>query len=549
MRAGMTNSSYKSERAQRGDSRPAASHRAPGKSSAVGTESGPKRRPTSPERTLSAQSLGPGAETAPRHGAGAFNILPVLFLVLAVAACTPKPPPVTDCRTTGCPEGSTCQLNGSTWACVPDPNAVPPIGVAASPELLLRTEGAHVVGEPVFMAVQCCTSMPAQAGTKPVLRRPMKLRVGGAEVNTRWPLASEAWQDYAHSFGANMFAFRINAWKGIPDLESEWADVGGPFLPDMTPNPAFWEKARAQANHARLNRDRVEVVWDSWYCKWAQWGEPYLYLSAEDIAACGIRPSPGVEKVWRETVRQLGCFGNVIWRSDNEGDQIQGARREWYEWWLQITNDAEQQNPCLMPDGSRVPFVHMKGTNAVLARSLPFDYLTTHARAPLLGPLDGQRWSMNDERNKAFTPDEEASNFQVARDCGQAWAFWADDMSEADYMMTFNLFKVIAHGGRVGCVLPPADDEKWVGVVDDARTPQTLAWLNEAKAAVGDPTALPGATVWDRGLLALTLVAQQVRRGGHCASGPWADAVAIQAPDGRVAHCLSRHAAAAPGKG
>lgn len=374
--------------------------------------------------------------------------------------------------------------------------------------------------------------MPAQAGKKLALRRPMKLRVKAAEVNTRWPLASIAWQNYAHSYGANMFAFRINAWKGTPELESEWADLGGPFLPNMEPNPAFWQEARAQANHARLNGDRVEVTFDTWYCKWAQWGEPYLFLSPEDIAACGIYPSPGVEKVWRYTVQQLGCFGNVIFSVDNEGGQIQGSKRDWYLWMHYLVHDEQEKNPCKMPDGSSVPFVHMVGTNTEFAYDGPFDYVTTHSRAPLTGPLSG-KFTINNERNPAFAPEEEAGYFEQARKAGQAWAFWADDMSAADYTRTLQLFKAVVDGGSAGCVAPPADDPKWQGVVDASRVPQTLGWLNGAKAVVGDPRLLPGATVWDRGLLALKLVAEELRKQGHCSGGPWADANVIQAPDGR----------------
>ncbi len=413
----------------------------------------------------------------------------------------------------------------------PTPNPIPEAGVGVKPEMLLRVNGTNVLGEPVFMAIQCCTATPLGAkDSRPPYRKPKPLTLNGLEINSRWPLISKPVMDFFHSYHANMFAFRINAWKG--ELETEWSDIGGPFNPDLTPNPRFWQEARDLTNYAASINSRVEVTFDTWYCKWAQWGEPYLYLSPEDIASCGIKASPQIEAIWRYTIKQLGCFGNTIFSVDNEGGEIQGSKRDWYLWMHYLVHDEQEKSPCLMPDGSKIPFVHMVGTNTEFAYDGPFDYVTTHSRGPLTNPLAG-KFTINNERNPAFTPDEEAGYFEQARKINQSWAFWADDMSEVDYKRTLELFRGIVEGSSAGCVAPPPDDPKWVGVVDDSRIPQTLSWLNAAKAIVGDPTKLPGATVWDRGLLALELVAKELRKQGHCAGGPWADANVIQAPDGR----------------
>lgn len=69
------------------------------------------------------------------------------------------------------------------------------------------------------------------------------------------------------------------------------------------------------------------------------------------------------------------------------------------------------------------------------------------------------------------------------------------------------------------CEIPSADDPGWVGL-DDART--TRDQLEAAKAEVGDRTGKDP-------LETLALLAQAVVDAGGCASGPWADEVAILA--------------------
>ena len=405
--------------------------------------------------------------------------------------------------------------------------------------MLLRTEGARLAGDvQAFGAIQCCAQfMQAKRGQLQPPPRPMKLRLpklyhgqrlgsdfvasAAVAVNTRWPLASEEWQDFAHSFGANIFHFRFAPWYGDADHESEWGDLGGPMLgagPDF--NPAFWAKARVLAYHALEQGSYVEVVpMDTWYGKVCQWGTQPCAMLPEDVDAIGRRPSPGQERFIRKVVEELGCFGNVIWATDNEGGEIQGTTRAWYEWVRTVIRDEEQRSGC--------GFVHMIGIDTPQFADGPFDYASTHERAALTQPIAG-KWSINNERNPAFSPEQEAANFKTARDVGLAYFYWRAEMSDAEQLQTLGLFRDVVNGAQTGCFAPDPDDPKWVWTGDGTGVPQATIWLNEAKAIVGDPKLMPGATVWDRALEAMRRLGVEIRKAGHCASGPWKDAVVVK---------------------
>ncbi len=399
-----------------------------------------------------------------------------------------------------------------TVACAgpPGPSDLPPPGVPVSPGLLLRQANArlHLLGTgapfDAFMAVQCCREAPAEVG------------------NSRWPLASESWMDYAGQYGANLFHFRLGPFFGDAEHESEWADVGGAYLtPGGAFNPAFWAKVRALVWYAYQRGAYVEVnPIDTWYCKHAQWGDQAMPWPSEDVEACGRRASAEQERFLRHTVAQLGCFPNLIWLDGNEVDQISGYSPTWTQWVQSVVRDEEVRSGC--------GFVHLFGTNAAGNASAvgSVDYVATHAKAPLLEPIGG-RWTINNERNPAFTPDTEASYFAQARAAGLAWAFWRAGMSEAEMVDTLSQFRAVAQGGDVGCHIPADDAEGWrfVGAAASVRPSQTLSWVLAAEAAVGDRTGQPPTQT-------LALVAAELRRMGYCASGPWGDAVGVLAPDG-----------------
>jgi hypothetical protein len=422
-------------------------------------------------------------------------ILSLGLVALAACSVNPKPKPP-----------------GPTPTPTPEP---PPVSAIKYPELELRTDGVSLTrgGLPflAFGAVQCCMDAPEGE-------------------NWRWPLASASWMDYTK---ANLFHFRIMSWYGDAEHESAWADVGGPYLgngPDF--NPAFWNSVVELTNDAGKRKANVEVALDTWYCKTCQWGTQPCAWPQEDIDACGRRPSAGQERLIRKYVSEVGCFANVIWLTDNEGGEIQGTKREWYDWVRNVIRDEEQKTGCGV--------VHLIGTNNTDFCDGPFDYCVTHDRNALLEPIAGKH-SANNERNPGFSVDEEFSNFKRARDRGLNYWYWRAEQKKPEMDQTLALFR--GEGSVVpGCFAPPAEDPKWVvppqaGSVGDSMKPQ----VDAAKAAVGDRCGFIGPCEGGPGEpeghhcqqnVTLGLIAAELRKQNLCASGPWADAVAVRNPQG-----------------
>lgn len=406
----------------------------------------------------------------------------------------------------GCPSGPTPPTPPPPTP--PPTDGTPPKGTPVASEMLLRQEAARLHdlnGKPfqAFMAVPCCMTPPPQV------------------ENSRWPLASEEWMDYTRDFGANMFHFRMGPFYGDAEHESEWADIGGAYIgsgPEF--NQAFFDKVRDMTYHALKFGAYVEVnTIDTWYCKHAasNWGDQQMPWPQADIDACGIAMTPVQERFIRKTVEELGCFGNVVWLTDNEGDQINGAQRGWYEDTVKIIRDEELKSGC--------GFVHMIGTNSQY-RDVA-DYVAVHSRAPVTGPIEG-RWTINNERNPEFVPAQEEAYFRQAREAGQAWAFWRAGMSDEAAEDTLNRFKnVVAGGGGgtpIGC-FPPPDGDGWGLPVDAGhRACQRCDVINEAKTKMASPCGNdPSAS--------LEAFGATLRSMGYCA-GKMNDAVFLKAPDG-----------------
>jgi hypothetical protein len=425
--------------------------------------------------------------------------------------------------------GASCPPPTPTPTPTPTP---PPPGGPQYLELLVRTSGTRLLrgGAPFlpFGAIQCCVqfSTPDSVATDKRPRRPAAFKIKGVPQNSRWPLASESWMDYTGERGANFYHFRFAPWYGDAEHESEWADIGGPMLGDGPEfNPAFWAKARELTNHAGRRRANVEaVVYDTWYGKTCQQGTQPCALPQSDIDAVGRRPSPGQERFIRKVVQELGCFGNVIWITDNEGGNIQGTTREWYEWVRNVVRDEEQKSGC--------GIVHLVGTNNTDFASGPYDYVATHERAALVVPISGKH-TENNERNPEFSPEWEQANFCRARERGLHYWFWRAGMDDATFEQTLSLFGS-GCGPQVGCFVPAHDDPKWLEppVPHGGRTPQMLDELRAAQQVVGNRClAAPDHGPQNE---TLALLAAELRSKGYCATAPWPDAVAIAAPDGWV---------------
>jgi len=355
---------------------------------------------------------------------------------------------------------------------VVDPNAVPPKGQPVALNLLLRPAPGgrfQMDGKPFnwFQAIQCC------GGAGAVL---------GDTVNTRWPLASEEWMDYSAKMGANAFHFRLGPFYGNDAYESEWSDIGGPMLTPGGPwNGKFWDKARALAWHAaKLNAIVEVVVIDTWYCKHAasSWGDQQMPWPQSDIDACGVSMTPVQEAFIRKAVDEFGGFGNVIWSVDNEGNLVRGWKREWFEAVHAIIRDEEKKAGNV---------VHMIGTNNPDIADGPWDYVATHARAPLTEPIAGKP-TINNERNPSLGPEQEAAYFAQAREQGLGWTLWLADLTGDKVKRIFELFRDVAKGASAGCFPAPEDDPRWAGVPTRALPDPIGAALEQAKREVGDPT-------------------------------------------------------------
>jgi hypothetical protein len=396
-------------------------------------------------------------------------------------------------------------------------------------EKLLRTTDARLTqisGAMVkpFMAVPCCE--------------------GWAKCpNQGWPNVSACFIDETKKYGANTWHFRLGPWTALPgvDDENEWDDVGGPYLPDSLEwNPAYWSKVRELAWRAHKLGGWVEAVLiDSWYLKMCRGNPAMCGWPPEDAQAAGRTMTPVQEKLIRKGVEELGCWGFVYWTTGNEEDLVPGMSVSWLNRYIEIVRDAEQKVGCglahVIGSGSFQP-----GVNS--------DFQITHSTSPVTGPCEG-KWCENNEHNPAWSPEQEASYFKQALEAGQSWAAWRADASDADWEKRLRLFSDVfkGQGGSVGCFAPDPEDPLWQNppLTPAQRAPQMLAALNEAKAKVGDrcgATAVcdheptpehPCAPPVHLGCLETNgLVAEELRKMGYCASGPWVDATAILALDG-----------------
>lgn len=394
----------------------------------------------------------------------------------------------------------------------PTPTPTPPVGtpdkgIPILPSMLLRTEGVTTKGVKIAMAQPCC----------------MQFVLNGKDENSRWPMASESFMDWTHQYGINAYGFRFGPFRGDNDHETEWADTGGSYKPGTLEwNPAFWQRSRDLTYHALKSDSYVLVApLDTWGCKDTQNGSDYMPLPKSEIDSCGRNPSPEIERHIRKVVEEVGCFGNVIWTTDIEGGNIRGNQISWFLWVRDVIRSEEQKSGC--------GFVHMIGTNSNHSEvESQVDFVLTHERSPLSAPISG-RFTLNDEHNPAFPPEEEAALFSTARDAGQSWGLWRAEQTDSQYTRTLELVKGVIDGAITpGCFAPAADDPLWGTPSSPTDSSQTWAWVREAEAIVGDRSGVSNPEMYQT----LGLLAAELRKKGHCASGPWADALAVKREDG-----------------
>lgn len=422
-----------------------------------------------------------------------------------------------------CPPGEVL-VDGVCQPKPPEPpsGTTPPKGEPQGPEKLLRIGDGpttYVNGKKfeIVMAVPCCE--------------------GWSKVpNQRWPMASEGFMDETKKYGFNAFHFRVGPWFGDANNESEWADIGGAYLPGtMDWNPQFWQKVRDLIWKAYQNGQYVEVIpIDTWYIKHCTWKDaqcPWPQSQIED--AFNGRKSPEQERFLRKTVEETGCFGNVFYGTGNEEDEVP-AGGDLYNWYIDVLRDEFKKTGC--------SFDHVIGTGS--SKGVKSDYQITHENAPLTAPHLG-KFTLNNEHNPEKEPSEEASRFKTARDAGQSYAAWRAGAKDPKWEERLKLFKDVIGGGSSGggCFAPDPNDSKWDAnpIPPDQRGPMMMKQINEAKAKVGNRcgatapcTEEPCAPPVHLGCLETNgLVAEELRKMGLCASGPWVDATAVLAPDGK----------------
>jgi hypothetical protein len=477
--------------------------------------------------------------------AWAWNIGATLVTLALLPGCfhrpPPPPPPPPDADRDGVPD--------SVDRCPNEPGPAENEGCPLPPlaPLLLRQESPPFLvrdGKPHKPqgAIQCCMtpeSVPEVApavGTKRQVKRPrpMPFRPGRTEAfcNSLWPMAAECFQDYMTAAGFNFFHFRMGPFYASADLgEDDFAEIGGPYAsgPDTgwSPewNPKFWETFVRLLEHARKNGSNVEVnVIDTWVCKHANsdWGDLQMPWPTEDVEACGRRPSPEQERWIRKVVSEAAnadCT-NCIYIVDNEGGEIRGTKREWYEWVKSIVLDEAAQR------GLPVPMVGINNTDYCDGS---FDYCATHDTAALLEPIGGTgKHSENNEHNKrpGFSPEQEHANHCSAQKKGLHWWFWRAEMSNEDFEATRALFAQ-GCGGPVECFPPDAEDPLW-NPIPVAGGSRELRWaIDSAKLEVGERCG----TDHQGSLATLDLLGTELRRRGYCAARG-ADALSIRTPDG-----------------
>jgi hypothetical protein len=176
-------------------------------------------------------------------------------------------------------------------------------------------------------------------------------------------------------------------------------------------------------------------------------------------------------------VEEFGCFGNVVWQVDNEGALVPRAKREYYEAVHRAFRDAEQRLGC--------GIVHMTGINWPEVGDGPYDYVTTHADAPLTQAFYGKH-SQNNEHNRPVSIEEDFSRFCDARSRGLHYWYWRAEDSDADMRAKLGNRKAGCGGASTQCFAPLPDDPGWINPPEAGGDPVLRSGIESAKLAVGE---------------------------------------------------------------
>lgn len=434
----------------------------------------------------------------------------------------------------------------------PDPQPptgdVPAVGTPTNPEALARicpdgTWFCTAEGKKIkpFGVEACCMSWEKCPDES------------GSPRGTGWPGYSACFIDRTTDYGANILHFRFAPWASRCDNwddpncgEPYWFGIGGLYNADGSFNQTYTAKVRELHWRAWKRGAYTEyVIGDDWWFKGACGKDnptcgKVIPMSQAAVDAWGKTWHPEHDAMFKEAVRQLGCFGGTIWTTGNEEDLVPGTTREHLQARVAAIRKYEQEVGC--------GFVHLIGTGSFKG-GIGADYQITHEVSPVTGPCgpDGLPCANNEHNPKPqFTPEHEASLYQQALDAGQRWDAWRAEANDADWEKRLELFRD-AKGGAppaTGCFAPAHDDPLWVEppTSPSVRPAQMMAAFNEAKARVGDrcgatapckPEYEPCAPspIFLGCIETNDLVAAELRNMGFCA-GRSKDSVFLLAPDG-----------------
>ena len=451
--------------------------------------------------------------------------LPVLIACLPPRVAALLPALLFSACTCGGPLGPACPTPNPTPTPIPTPTPAPtPTPPPADSSALLRIGPGLVLtdlhGKPVKWRQFIAYTVP-----------------GHPEIQSRWPAISTAAMDFFADYGANAFHMRLGPFIAPaqcsdpnPDNCGEsvfWGDIGGGYNPDGSFNERFFAAIDAAVTYAEAHGWYVEVnIIDTWGCKHSQAGNPYSGWSGAALQACGRTAGDPTETAWVvKWVKLLTRHANVIWLLDNEGDNIQGSKQEWYDWLYNLIRANEGMN------------VHLIGANPTFLGSA--DYTYTHNVGPV-SVIKGH-WTLNNEHNpNHYDGGQEAANFAAAdkQVGGVAYAFWQDGATDDQAMTALRgIHSYITGTAPVGCFAPDSEDPLWSagsGQSDQA----AMSAVKASEGAIGDRCGHVGPLPDDPSNAhgaqeeSLSMLAADLRLSGYCASGPWGDALAILQSNG-----------------
>lgn len=317
-----------------------------------------------------------------------------LLAVLALAACTPKRPPVV----------------------TPTPPPEPP-----APETittgLVRSDGAGKLlrdGQPydVLAYVPCCMPPPEDPlGVPPGWPMIAPREIDRAIGMTNGPLK------------ANWFEFRPGPFRS--DSEPDYRGVGG-YVADVVArgvNPDLLRRLDDGVIHAGKNGAVAMVVLvDCWYCRHTEITHPWDGLATREL--CGVRVDE-VQRQWiTAVVEAVGRHHNVVWLTGNECDVNPGYPEDG-------SYEAAVQAVVREVEARRGFPVHMFGAQSKSDGAMAgvSDFVVLHAGVPADAPQYGKPTLVLEYNPEPpYTPELMQTMWCSARAAGTYWGAWRHGM-------------------------------------------------------------------------------------------------------------------------